>query len=50
LFNQEAMTELALSDAILVTRDEQEVITLSSGIVYVKPIWKFLLQEEVDSL
>lgn len=47
---QEAMTELALSYAILVTRDEQEEITLSPGIVQVKPVWKFLLQEKFDTL
>jgi predicted AAA+ superfamily ATPase len=43
---QEAMTELRLSHAILVTRDEQEEISVSSGIIEVVPVWRFLLDNE----
>ena len=39
----EAMAELGVSSAIIVTRDEQERIESGGGLIEVVPIWRFLL-------
>lgn len=38
-----AFTELRLKEAFIITLDEEEIIKLKNGIIYVIPIWKFLL-------
>ncbi|MFH1159566.1 MAG: ATP-binding protein [bacterium] len=40
---QNAMNELGLSEALLVTRDESEQITGKKGSIEIIPVWKFLL-------
>ena len=40
---QEAMEELHLPSATIVTKDEEETISVSSGTISIVPIWKFLL-------
>lgn len=42
---REAMSELSISAATIVTRNEEEQLALDSGTVAVLPAWKFLLQE-----
>jgi hypothetical protein len=39
----EAMTELKLSQGIIVTRNEEEQIQVDSGKIDVVPAWRFLL-------
>ena len=39
----EAMQELGLEHGIIVTRNEEEEISLACGIVEVLPAWKFCL-------
>ena len=39
----EAMQELELEHGIIVTRNEEEKISLAGGIVEVLPAWKFCL-------
>lgn len=40
---QEAMQELNLSSAIIVTKNEEEKIMLTEGSITVTPMWRFLL-------
>jgi hypothetical protein len=40
---ENAMKELGLSDALIVTREESEQLTVKNGIITVIPVWKFLL-------
>ncbi len=42
---REAMTELKIKKAILVTRNESDEIEDESGIISVTPIWRFLLNK-----
>ena len=42
----EAMAELQLTEAILVTRNESETIETPTGRVQILPAWKFLLEQE----
>jgi predicted AAA+ superfamily ATPase len=39
----EAMNELGLNSSIIVTRNEEQQIQLENRIIYVMPIWRFLL-------
>jgi len=41
----EAMAELQLTEGIIVTRSEDEVIQTESGQITVVPIWRFLLND-----
>lgn len=47
----EAMTELKMSQGIIVTRSEEEQIQVDSGKIEVVPAWRFLLNmpEKIDS-
>ncbi len=47
---ESAMNELGLSDAMIVTREESEQITVKNGKITVIPIWKFLLGNLPESL
>lgn len=40
---QNAMNELGLNQAMLITREESEQISLKNGFIEVLPVWKFLL-------
>jgi hypothetical protein len=40
------MQELRMKQAIIVTRSEEEEIKTESGVIQVKPIAKFLLENE----
>ena len=39
----EAMGELGLTTGLIVTRNEEEQISVDSGVIDVVPIWRFLL-------
>jgi len=39
---KEAMSELGCSEGVIVTRYEQEEITVEPGVIHVMPAWKFL--------
>lgn len=41
----EAMEELKLEQATIVTRREEKRIELNSSLIEVKPLWRFLLEE-----
>lgn len=41
---EEAMNELNIPESRIVTRDEEEDIVISSGIVHVTPAWRYALQ------
>lgn len=41
---QEAMRELSLKEATIVTRNEQDLLNFDEGNISVVPIWRFLLQ------
>ncbi len=41
---ENAMNELGLSDALIVTREDSEQLTVKNGIITVIPVWKFLLE------
>lgn len=41
---QEAMSEPAVSDGIIVTRHEEEQIEAGPGTIEVVPVWRFLLR------
>ena len=41
---ENAMNELGLSEAMLVTREESEEIILKNRIIKVLPIWRFLIE------
>ena len=45
---QNAMRELGLSEATLVTRAESEQIKLEKGTIEIIPVWKFLLEKQYD--
>ena len=40
----EAMSELELSEGLIITKQEEEVIETDSGTIRVKPAWRFLLE------
>ena len=44
---EEAMKELHLKSALIVTRNEEQQITSAHGRISVVPIWRFLLETEV---
>jgi hypothetical protein len=38
------MSELNVTKSVIVTRNEEEQVTIPEGIVEVMPVWKFLHQ------
>jgi predicted AAA+ superfamily ATPase len=38
------MSELELSEGLIITKQEEEVIETDSGTIRVKPAWRFLLE------
>jgi predicted AAA+ superfamily ATPase len=40
----EAMAELGIAEATIVTRSEEERITMDKGSINVTPAWRFLLE------
>ena len=43
---QNAMQELGIKTGSIITRNEEELVTLDQGIIEVLPVWRFLLREE----
>jgi len=40
---EQAMTERGLKESIIVTRHEQDRVETESGVIYIIPVWRFLL-------
>jgi hypothetical protein len=45
---ENAMNELGLSDALIITREESEQLTVKNGKITVIPVWKFLLETSMN--
>lgn len=42
---EEAMAELGQREAVIVTREEEEMLTFPSGTIRIMPAWRFLLEQ-----
>lgn len=45
---ENAMNELELSDAMIITREESEQLSVKNGKITVIPVWKFLLETSMN--
>lgn len=45
---ENAMNELGLSDAMIITREESEQLSVKNGKITVIPVWKFLLETSMN--
>ena len=39
------MTYFGLKQATLITNDKEETIDVSQGVIHVKPLWRWLLED-----